>query len=184
MKKALHIVILTLLAVSCGRGLDRQAEQKLYELSAAGELVTCEYSVSKVVKADDMVWWKIGERKILFNCKATLQAGIDMAKYDPEKTKVDRQEKSVVLVLPEPEVLSINMPADQITQEYSHVTGFRFDFTAEERNELLKEGERSIRAEIPSMGILRDAKLNAVSYFETMLSELGFEIITITFEGR
>jgi len=176
------MVFLALLAVSCGKSLDRQTEQKLCELSAAGELVTCEYTVSKVIKADDMVWWKIGERKILFTCKATLQAGINMARYEPQKTVIDRKNRSVELVLPEPELLSVNMPSNQIRQEYSHITGFRFDFSAEERNELLKQGERSIRAQVPSMGILRDARTNAVTYFETLLSELGFEKITITFE--
>lgn len=175
---------MALLAVSCGKSLDRQTEERLCELSAAGELVTCEYTVSKVIKADDMVWWKIGERKILFTCKAILQAGIDMSKYNPEKTIINKEAKSVVLVLPEPKLLSVNLPADQIRQEYSHITGFRFDFTAEERNELLKQGERSVRSQVHSMGILRDARTNAVSYFESMLSELGFEDITISFETR
>lgn len=179
-----RLLILLVLPLICAcRGRDgRGLEATLRSLSATGELVTCEYTVSKVIKADDMVPWKIGERKILFTCKAYLQAGIDMSRYNPEKTVTDPARKSIILVLPAPRLLSVNIPVEQIRQEYSHVTGLRFEFTAEERNSLLKQGEESIRAEVPSMGILADARINAVSYFTALLTDMGYEDINIYFD--
>ena len=116
---------LCLLAVSCSGRLKKTTEEGLHELSAAGELVTCEYTVSKVIKADDMVPWKIGERKILFCCNAYLKAGVDMTGYNPSKTIIDAEKKSIILVLPPPKILSVNIPAEEIRQVYSHVTGLR-----------------------------------------------------------
>ena len=116
-----------LVAASCG-SRQRTAEQTLRELSAAGELVTCEYTVSKVIKADDMVPWKIGDRKILFSCNAYLKAGVDMAAYNPAKTVIDQEKKSVILVLPSPKVLSVNIPVEEIRLVYSRVTGLRDEF--------------------------------------------------------
>lgn len=183
MRRFVFMLFLSLpLLFSCRSVEEKGLDETMRSLSVAGELVTCEYTVSKVIKADDMVPWKIGERKILFTCKAYLQAGVDMASYNPEKTVADPERKSIILVLPAPKLLSVNIPVEQIKQEYSHVTGLRFEFTAEERANFLKQGEASIRAEVSSMGILRDARINAESYFTALLTDLGYKDINIYFE--
>lgn len=176
------ILPVLLLAVSCHGRLQKTTEESLRELSAAGELVTCEYTVSKVIKADDMVPWKIGERKILFCCNAYLKAGIDMTDYKPEKTLIDPERKSVILVLPPPKILSVNIPVEEIRQVYSHVTGLRMDFSAEERGRLLQQGEEAILLDVPKMGIIRDARQNAATFFESFLRRLGYEDINIYFD--
>lgn len=173
-----------LLALSCsGNGrLQKTTETGLHELSTAGELVTCEYTVSKVIKADDMVPWKIGERKILFCCNAYLKGGVDMTTYNPAKTVIDPGKKSIILVLPPPKILSINIPAEEVRQVYSHVTGLRADFSAEERNRLLQQGEEAILLDVPQMGIIPDARRGAVAFFESFLRRLGYEDINIYFD--
>ena len=164
--------------------IEKRTRECLSELSGAGELVTCEYTVSKVVKADDMVPWKIGERKILFSVKGYVRAGIDMASYRPEKTVIDPSRRSIMLVLPPPRLLSVDIPAEQIREEYSHITGLRDHFSAEERRDLLRQGEMVIRAQAPKMGVLHDARLNAVSYFDALLRRLGYEDINIYFDFK
>lgn len=181
--RIIGILFLTLLAVSCGDRTGRSTEEVLRELRAAGELVTCEYTVSKVVKADDMVPWKIGERKILFRCNAYLKAGIDMAVYNPAKTVIDPDHHSIILVLPAPKLLSVNMPVEEVRQVYSHVTGLRMEFSAEERTNLLRQGEEAIRLDVPRLGIIRDARENAVVFFESLLRRLGYEDINIYFDA-
>ena len=171
-----------LLAVSCGSRYKQSTEDALRELSAAGDLVTCEYTVSKVIKADDVVPWKIGERKILFSCNAYLKAGIDMTSYDPGKTVIDPERKSIILVLPAPKLLSVNIPVEEIRQVYSHVTGLRMDFNAEERGRLLRQGEEAILLDVPKLGIIRDARQNAVTFFDSLLRRLGYEDINIYFD--
>ena len=176
------LVLAVLSVLSCRGRLGKTTEESLRELSAAGDLVTCEYTVSKVIKADDMVPWKIGERKILFSCNAYLKAGIDMSVYNPDKTVIDPERKSIILVLPAPKLLSVNIPVEEIRQVYSHVTGLRTEFSAEERSRLLQQGEEAIRLDVPRMGIIRDARQNAAAFFETLLTRLGYEDINIYFD--
>ena len=177
------LVLAVLSVLSCRGRLGKTTEESLRELSAAGDLVTCEYTVSKVIKADDMVPWKIGDRKILFSCNAYLKAGVDMAAYNPAKTVIDREKKSVILVLPSPKVLSVNIPVEEIRLVYSRVTGLRDEFSADERGRLLRQGEEAILRDVPKMGIIRDARENAVAFFEPLLRSLGFEDINIYFDS-
>src|SRR5574344_2514556 len=65
-----------------GKPLDR-----VQLMTATGELATVEYTVSKIIKAKDCTWWKIGEKRVLFKCNAYLTAGVDMTQYDDSKTQ-------------------------------------------------------------------------------------------------
>ena len=58
----------------------------------------------------------------------------------------------------------------------------RSDFSAEERNNLLQQGEEDIRKDIVNIGILNDAETNAADFFKAMLSQMGFETVTVNFE--
>ena len=68
MRRFVFMLFLSLpLLFSCRSVEEKGLDETMRSLSVAGELVTCEYTVSKVIKADDMVPWKIGERK---SCKS------------------------------------------------------------------------------------------------------------------
>ena len=73
------------------------------------------------------------------------------------------------------------MPPEEAKLAYEKVSLTRFDFTAQERNLLLQQGEADIRADVPNMGILQDAEKNATAFFKSLLSQMGFETITIKF---
>ena len=62
------------------------------------------------------------------------------------------------------------------------VTGFRQKFSDRERQALLKQGERDIVRDIPSLGILAEAEENALEFFRPMLEQMGFENVQIRFE--
>jgi len=163
--------------------LEQKLSQKMAEMTEVAELGSVEYTVTKVVKAsDDPSWYKVGDRKILFNCTAYLKAGIDLNKIDMTKVVVDEEKKSVVLTLPKAELLSLNMPPDKSTLVYENIATFRSKFTTAEKNRLLQLGEKSIRNDVPNLGILADAEKNTSSFFKSLLAQLGFEIITIKFE--
>ena len=172
----------SIILTGCGKPLQKQAQERLYTLSEAGGLSTAEFTVTKILKASDYSWWKIGERKILISCKAFLEAGVDMTRYDASKTKINADGKAIRLTLPEVELLSFNIPADQIEVAYERVTGMRSDFSPEDKNNILRQGEADIRADIPNLGILAVAKTNTVSFFTSMLKEMGFETVEIDFE--
>ena len=191
MKKYLFaaIAFAALLLVSCNKetipqiSLEQKLNQKLSEMTEVAELGSVEYTVTKVVKAsDDVKWYKVGDRKILFKCTAYLKAGIDLGKLDASKIMVDEAKKSVVITLPKAELLALNMPPDKSVLAYENVATFRSNFSSKEKNHLLQLGEKSIREDVPNLGILSDAEKNASSFFKSLLSQLGFEIITVKFE--
>ncbi len=76
-----------LFLTGCGKNsITETAHERIATLCSAGKLSTAEYTVDKVIKATDCEWWTIGDRKILFTCRAYLEGGIDMSKYDATKT--------------------------------------------------------------------------------------------------
>lgn len=191
MKKILFIVAICLVAFfsSCTKEnaekvtLKQKMNQKMSEMTEMAELGSVEYTITKIVKAsDDKSWYKIGDRKILFNCTAYLKAGINMGKFDGTKVQVNEEEKSVTFVLPHAELLSLNMPPDKAILAYEDVATFRSNFSAADRNHLLQLGEQDIREDVPNLGILEDAEKNASLFFKSLLGQLGFETVIVKFE--
>lgn len=162
-----------------GKPLDR-----VQLMTATGELATVEYTVSKIIKAKDCTWWKIGEKRVLFKCNAYLQAGVDMTSYDDSKTRIDSSAMAITVTLPKAKILSCRMPFEEIRLVENEATGFRHQFSAEERQLLLQQGEQSILADVDSgkYAILADAERNTRIFFERMLTRLGYKSVTIKFE--
>ena len=52
--------------------------KKIMGIESMAELGTVEYTVTKIIKANDAAWYRYGDRKILFSSVAYLKAGIDM----------------------------------------------------------------------------------------------------------
>lgn len=61
------------------------------------------------------------------------------------------------------------------------MTMLRQSFSAEERNALLRQGEKQIRDSVPSLGILEEAEANAVKFFESVFSKMGFTEVEVQF---
>lgn len=159
------------------------------ELQEMSELGCVEYTVSKVLDKKEerkKMGISMGKRKISFNCVAYIKAGIDMKKFDATKIMIDEDKKSIALTLPQPKLLSFNMPNEKITIAYESNTGInnlnRFKYNNEEQRKIKEEGLDSIRNAINDMGIFDDAKKNADIFFRNLLKGIGFEIITIKFE--
>lgn len=151
-------------------------------LSGISEIGTVEYTVKKVISANDTSVFKIGDRKIYFTCIANVKAGIDLSGFSEEDIKADRSSKSVEVVLPHARILSIELPPGKIEEKYCSVTGFRWNFTPEEKRALLKQGEEDILARVEQNGILEDAERNSSELVRTMFEGLGFEKVEIRFE--
>ena len=192
MKRFLHtagtffVLFLTVFLIPTGCGersaVEDTVQREIEAITAMKQLSLVEYRVSKIIKADDEgAWYKIGERKILLSCTAYLKAGIDLATFGPDDVDVDWTGKRVSVTIPHATLLSLDMPASEIRQEYDHVTMLRQSFTAEERNALLRQGEKQIRDSVPSLGILEKADENARRFFESVFQKMGFESVEVTF---
>ena len=179
-KSVLTLIVASAILVSgCGKSLEDRAKEKFSTMTEMAEIGTVEYTISKIIKASDSKFYTIGDRKILFSCSATMKAGVDMTNFSVDQVKI--KDKEITINLPKPRVLSFNMPPEKTKLEYEKVGALRFDFTAEDRNNLLRQGEEDILADAPNLGILEDAEMNARMFFEALLSQVGFEKINVVF---
>ena len=190
MRLSLHTAALALLgavlltAPGCARrgAVEETVLREIEAITAMKQLSLVEYRVSKIVKADDEgAWYKIGDRKILLSCTAYLKAGVDLAAFGPDDVDIDWTGQRVTVTIPHSTLLSLDMPASEIRVEFDHVTMLRQSFSAEERNDLLRQGEKQIRDSVPSLGILEKADENARRFFESVFGKMGFETVDVVF---
>jgi hypothetical protein len=174
-------LIYLLLFSACAR---KPAPQDIVlQLRELNELATVEYTVSKIVKAsDDQTWYKVGDRKILMSCRATVKDGIDLNRLSPSAIRVDG--KKVSIDLPAAQILSVIVRPEEIRTEYEEVGLFRSDFTAAERNSLMAQGEAQIRRQVAETGILRDAESQAGIALGNLFRSMGFSEVSIRFPSR
>lgn len=181
MRKIIYVatVLAMLLNVSCEKisdmklfkkeTLQEKFNKKLPEIKEMSELSCVEYTVTKVIASDEDSKW-YGDRKIIYNCRATFKVGFDLKKL---KANIDENNKSIELTLPEP-TYQILMPVNKIKVAYEKKTGIRSNYSNDERLKIKQLGQESIEKEIPKMGAYEEAKKNAEAFFRTLLVELGF----------
>lgn len=184
------IVAIALMFVGCDVLDDDQSKyySPIYEKMGSQEVAefgTVQYTVGKIVKTSDMpqTFWdrfKIGDRKALIRCTATLKAGIDISSGN---YNVEVSGKKVILQLPHAKIFEpINMDFDNVHLEYTKVGLLRSDFSLSEYVAYLQEGEKQILADQNLLNqIVKQAESNAEPMFRSMLKNLGFEAIKIEF---
>lgn len=183
MKKKLFILLLAVVALcSCkSESAEQVIERRVKDMGgAAAQLGTVEYTISKIIKVDHDVFYKIGERKLLFSTRSTMKAGVDLKNFCADSVIVDQKNRTITINLPKPQIIAFNMPAENIIMEYSKTGILRSDFSVAERNEVLKQGEQDIIDDAENLGIFADAEKNVRTLFEAMLSS-KFDTININF---
>ena len=172
-------LFLSLLLTGCNK--QEKQLQHVLALQQMNDLATVEYIVTKMIKAsDNKTWYKIGDRKILMSCKATLTAGIDLSLLTKEQVQIAG--KNITLSLPHARLISLSIKPEDIVVEYQELDMFRQPFSGEERNALAIQAENQVKAEIPELGILQTAETNATLFISNFLSRLGYEKISINFD--
>ena len=188
MKKKLMVQILVSICFfalfSCKQDIShKQMEEQVGKITSLTELGTVEYVVTKIVKAnDDATWYKFGDRKILFSCKAILKAGIDLSKLEDSDIQVNTEEKTITITLPNAELLSVNLKPENIKLIYEKTSITRSSFSNKERDAVLAQGEADILKSVPDMGIFDDAENNAKLFLEAFFKQAGFTNVNIEFK--
>ncbi|ULQ58123.1 DUF4230 domain-containing protein [Flavihumibacter rivuli] len=155
-------------------------KQRVLALREMSELATTEYTVTKIVKANDnRDWYKFGERKILLSTQTIIKAGIDLKGIQPEDITISG--KSISLVLPPPRIISFNMPPEKIKVEYEEIGMFRMEFDNTERDALLSQAEKQVRDAIPQMGIYDQTMVNTKNALTGILRQIGYDEVQIRF---
>ena len=177
MKRLTLIGFLAFFMVSCGS--DKEVKKgEVYEIREIGTLSTTEYTLGKVIKLDDEgEWYKLGDRKILISCKAKVKAGVNLSLIKEEDIKVNGT--TLEITIPPAQITSFEMDPNSIKTEMTEVSGFRFQFTQEETNDILKKGEKSIRKDMQQLSMLDDANKNARVFIRDFYKQLGFEEVII-----
>lgn len=169
---------------SCKQDIShKQMEEQVGKITSLTELGTVEYVVTKIVKANDnATWYKFGDRKILFSCKAILKAGIDLSKLEDADIQANIEKKSITITLPGAELLSVNLKPENIKLVYEKTSITRSSFSNKERDAILAQGEADILKSVPDMGIFDDAENNAKLFLEAFLKQAGFTNVNIEFK--
>lgn len=175
------LLLILLIAAGCSKKQDAQKEV-LFSLREMSDLATVEYTVTRIIKANDnKTWFKIGERKILMSCEAHIKAGVDMSSITGKSFTID--DKDISLELPQPKVVSLSIPAETIKVEYEEISLFRDPFKTQERDKLAAQAETQIRNSVDSLGILQQARINTSLFVNNLLVRLGYQNISIRYAG-
>lgn len=184
--KVLIGFLISLTMISCNKNPDyRKLEEQVGKITSISELGTVEYVIAKIVKADDdATWYKFGDRKILFTCKATLKAGIDLSELKSCDIKPDFENKTISIMLPKAKLLLFNMKPEDVALTYEKTSLTRSSFSNKERDAVLAQGEKNILESVPNMGILIDAEKNAKSFLESFLKQAGYTNVNVEFKDE
>ena len=175
------IYFLLCITAGCQAGSHKK-EQDILALKEINELVTVEYVVNKIIKAsDDKTWYKIGDRKILMTCEATLKAGIDFSAISSEHIQINNKE--VTVTLPHATLFAISRKQEAINVAYEEIGAFRNSFSTQERDMLATQAQKQIQNSADSLGVLQTAETNASLFVSNFLRNMGYEKITIQFEN-
>lgn len=180
MRFTFSFLLLTyLLLFSCQK--TEKADKEVFQsIQQTGQLVTVEYSLSKMVKAaDSRTWYKVGDRRILISIEAVIKAGVDLQHINKEDVSVTGD--AIRLQVPAAKILSVAMPPEKIKVLYQDVSFFRREFSAAERENLLRQAEKQVRELAHSMGIIATAQKNAETFLRNLLKQGGYKTITIAF---
>ena len=181
MKKYLLLIFFGFMLTACGGKKLPPPADTVAVLKEMEELATVEYTITKVVKANDnKTWFKMGDRKILITCEAIVKAGIDL-KQLTEKD-ISRSGKAITLHLPPPKILSVNLPPENIQVAFEKVSMFRDPFSGKERDELMAQAEQQIQNSGAELGIIEQAKVNTQLLLSRVLIQLGFEKVILTYD--
>ncbi len=182
-KKLVFFLLLCVLYVSCQQKQQQpDLSQLILSLKETGELVTTEYTLTKVIRAsDDQTWYKIGDRKILISCEANLKAGISLQDVSKDNF-VKENDTTLRITMPHAKLFSLSIPPDKIQVAYQEIGTFRDPFTASEREQLVAQTEPQIKSLVASLGILQNAETNATVFIKHLFQQAGFREVNITYQ--
>jgi hypothetical protein len=182
-KWLLAACLTALLLPGCGPKADPETE--VAKLFNQKKLDLVDYKVRKVLSYEDktnVLLLKFGSRKLLLSCVADVKAGLDFDSFNAETDiTVDKNAGSVSIKLPAPSITSFMVDVNDIKEEYNVTTGARKSINQEEKNMIVNQGREEIEKAIPELGILEDARESAVKRFTSLVGQLGFNDVKITF---
>ena len=175
--RAIIFVLLVLLTFSCKNEEAFNANKVIESIKAMSKLGTTEYTISKIIAEEDNPWYAIGDRRVLISCKAYVTYGIDASLI--QFTEVNPKEKKVKLTIPEVEMITFNIPPDELKITDIEVGMFRGKYSSKEINEFQQAGEKMILNQLKELKVETETEKNAILFLENVLRSAGFTSIEI-----
>ena len=185
LKKCTLLLMMGMLVMfsSCKKDPVQELESRLKSMGGpSAEIGAVEYTISKIVASDHDVFYKIGERKILFSCLSTMKAGVDISKFTAENVVIDEKNNTMKVTLPKPKVIAFSMPAESIKLEWEKNTGLRQKFSEEDRLQIQKLAEEQIKGDAENLGIIKDAEDQTRLIIEGLVANFGYKKVDVVFE--
>lgn len=176
------LCILALTCASCkNSGLnDDPFGAEIKALQSQNAIGTVEYTIQKIVLFDDK---KItGDRKVVYTVVAHLKAGIPMDDFDSSDVKINKLSNTIDVTLPHAKLLYLNIPPEEIKEEYRKVGILRRKISPQDADSILNKGEQNIRAKIDEYGILKDAEINAEAMVKSLFQSASNKKVTVHFK--
>ncbi|MEL6674999.1 MAG: DUF4230 domain-containing protein [Bacteroidota bacterium] len=153
-------------------------------LHESAQLATVEYVLNKVVmgkKTNSLLGFTIGESSFLAETQATVKAGVDLSKLQPEDVSTIGQ--SIIVKLPPVEILNFSYPAERfkINKEYTQNDWFA-EISQDEIDQFYQEAQQAIRKDLAWMGIEEAAEKKTRRFLENFLLQAGYEEVYIEFQ--
>ncbi len=179
------LLLIALLLAACQPNTNRKAAV-VSQIKKASKLATTEIVLTKVIgatKAKKVVFFKMKDVTFLANSEATLKLGIDLNKLGPDDVTITNNVVSINL--PAVEVINFSYPIDKvkINTEYSDLRNFGNGFKVEDFDEVFRQTELAIRAQINALDITQQAENKTIQFLERFLSTAGFTEVYITFKA-
>ena len=157
------------------------------KVKAASKLATTEVSIDKFVFAtkEKRFLYLIKLNKATFGAKtqATVKLGIDLTKV--KKKNIEVTGSLVDIKLPPIEVLSFNYPFEKFEVDRSlWDEAFLNKMNVADIEDIFRQGENDIRANLKYMGVLEQSKENTRKLMTRLISGLGYEEVYISFEDQ
>ena len=184
MKRFLLLLAAAVTLYACSGKSGAKADYAVRLLQDCRQLGTVEYTIKTIFGSDDSEerWYKIGERKVLYSCTAYIKAGVDLSGIGPEDIVISEGGKNISISLPQPVILSVDIPAESIKEEFYHVDRFRSDFSAREKQELTVRAQKEIERRVLETDILKEATSNAETVVGLMFGALGYAGTEVIFK--
>ena len=172
MKKLKFVLVgvLPLILASC---YESQPSQQML-LQECFELSTVEFVVCKTAYAvGESSIFKWGTRELAYEMKAYIEGGFDLE--DIEDIDVDEKKKTVTITLPQPKILSMNIPQNEIVEKDETRTGLRSVFSDKEALAILQEGQKQIEEDEELKEIVyKEAKEQALLIIPEFYKNMGY----------
>lgn len=145
----------------------------IYEVRAVARLETIQYSVEKIITAEENqgIFAPLLGDRLLFVAHGEVIAGIDMSKIQVEDLWL---EDGILHVrLPEPEILVAALD-NELSYVYDRDTGLLTHGDANLETAARQAADQEIRAAALEDGILEQARINAEVFLEKFFQSLGY----------